>query len=99
SGSPDTFFVGLKHLEKFETILIHSLAGTKLSTTVSNSTYKVSTVLLDFLVPVLQNWSQSRKQVFDRRWHLHHTNNVDNCFHCPQYSSKNFRVFFSQVLL
>mmetsp|Transcript_24317 Transcript_24317/g.61665 ORF Transcript_24317/g.61665 Transcript_24317/m.61665 type:complete len:665 (+) Transcript_24317:276-2270(+) len=98
-GTANRLLVGLEELQQVEADAVPLARRRQLGAAVGNSSNQVDAVLLDLLVPVLQDRRQARQQVLDRRRHLGHTNHVDDGLHGSQDRPQHLRVLFAQVLV
>merc|ERR1719186_1617516 len=97
--SSDSFLVSFQQLQQLETNP-HPLPCTHvLRTSVSNSAHQVNAILLNFLVTILQDRSQSWQEVLDGWSHLRHPYNIHYCFQSSQYRSQNLRILLPQILI
>mmetsp|Transcript_25517 Transcript_25517/g.35812 ORF Transcript_25517/g.35812 Transcript_25517/m.35812 type:complete len:251 (+) Transcript_25517:573-1325(+) len=99
SSSSNSLLVGFKHFKELKADTHPFSSRDKFGTSVCNTTNKVDTVLLDFLVSVLQDRCESRQEILDRRGHLGHTNDIDNSLQSTQDGAKHFRILFTKVFI
>merc|ERR1719347_81957 len=81
-GSANGLLVGFQQLQQFKTDSHPFTSRNILRPSISNSTHKIDAVLLNFLVPVLQDGSEAGQEVLDRRRHLRHSYNINDSFQC-----------------
>mmetsp|Transcript_12152 Transcript_12152/g.34729 ORF Transcript_12152/g.34729 Transcript_12152/m.34729 type:complete len:264 (+) Transcript_12152:353-1144(+) len=99
SCSPDRLLLGLEQLQEVEADSVPLSGRRQLSTSVGDSAHEVDAVLLDLLVPVLQDRRQARQEILDGRRHLRHTNDVDDGLQGAQDRAEHLGVLLAEVLV
>mmetsp|Transcript_11357 Transcript_11357/g.20623 ORF Transcript_11357/g.20623 Transcript_11357/m.20623 type:complete len:664 (+) Transcript_11357:201-2192(+) len=95
----NTLLRRLEHFEQLEADAHPLLGVDHLGAAVGNAPDEVDTVLLDLLVPVLQNGSEAGQQILNGRGHLGHSDDVHDALQSAQNAAQNFGVLLAQILV